>query len=60
MLVKDQSGFYEIRSLICINIEPCNRVTRKQMNILETFLEYLEFYIVAYWRYLLNKLSSEG
>ena len=42
-LVKDQSSFYEIRSLaICINIKVFNRVNKKPLNILETFLEYLE------------------
>ena len=51
-IVKDQKTFYEIHSLtICINIKAFNRVNRKQLNILKTFLEYLEFYIVAYWRW---------
>ena len=53
-LVKDQSSFDEIHSLaICINTKATfkaefNRVNRKQLNILKTFLQYLEFYIVAY------------
>ena len=48
-LVKDQSSFYEIRSVaISIKIKAFNQVNRKQLNILKTFLEYLEFYIVAY------------
>ena len=52
LLVKDQSSFYEIRSLaIRINIKAFNRVNRKQLNILETFLEYPEFYVVTYWRW---------
>ena len=48
-LFKDQNIIYEICSLaICINIKTFNRVNRKQLNNLITFLEYLEFYIVAY------------
>ena len=44
---KDQSSFYEISSLaICINIKTFNRVN--MLNILKTFSEYLEFYIVTY------------
>ena len=40
-LVRYQSNFYEIRSLaIWINIKVFNRVNRKQLNILKTFLEY--------------------
>ena len=40
--VKDQSSFFEIRSLaICINIEAFNWVNRNQLNILKTFVEYL-------------------
>ena len=40
--------FYEISSLaIYINIKTFNRVNREQVNILKTFLEYLEFSIVA-------------
>ena len=31
-----------------MNIKAFNRVDRKQLNILETFLEYLEFYTFAY------------
>ena len=55
-LVKDQSSFYEMRSLsISIKIKAFNRVNRKQPNILKTFLEYLEFYIVAYWRWFSPK-----
>ena len=50
LLVKDQSSFYEIRRLaISINIEEFNRVDGIKLNILKIFLEYLEFYIVAYW-----------
>ena len=49
LLVKDQSSFYEIRRLaISINIEEFNRVDGIKLNILKIFLEYLEFYIVAY------------
>ena len=33
---------------ICINTEAFNRVNKKQVKILKTFLEYLEFYIVTY------------
>ena len=48
-LVKDQSSFYEIRSLgICMNIKALNQVKRKRLIILKIFLEYLEFHIVAY------------
>ena len=48
-LVKDQSSFYEIRSLaICINIKVFNWVNRKQLNILKTFSKYLEFYMVPH------------
>ena len=36
---------------ICINIKTFNRVNRKQMNILKTFLEYLKFQMAAYWRW---------
>ena len=55
-LVKDQSSFYEIRCLaIRINIKAFNRVNRKQLNILETFLEYPEFYVVTYWRWFSPK-----
>ena len=37
-LVKDQSSFYEIRSLaICLNIKAFNRANRKQFNILKYF-----------------------
>ena len=44
-LVKDQNSFHEIRSLaIYINIDAFNRINRKQLNILKTFLEYLKFY----------------
>ena len=31
-------------------------VTRKQENILKMFLEYWEFYLVAYWRWLSPKI----
>ena len=42
--VKDQNSFYEICSLgLCI-------FNWKQLNILKTFLQYQENYIVAYWR----------
>ena len=40
---------------ICINIKAFNRVNTKQLNILKTFLEYLEFYTDAYWRLLSPK-----
>ena len=43
-LVKYHSSFYEIRNLaIRINIEAFDQINRKQLNILKTFLEYLEF-----------------
>ena len=46
-LVKDENSFYEIRSLdIYINIKDFNWVSRKQLNILKTCLEYLENGIV--------------
>ena len=32
------------------------KVNRKQLNILKTFLEYLEFYIVIYWRWFSPKI----
>ena len=52
LIVKDQSSFYEICSLvICINIKALNRVDRKQFNIVKTLLKYLENYIVASWRW---------
>ena len=55
-VVKDQSSFYEIRSLaICINIKAFNRVNRKQFNILKTLLEYLENYVFVYWRWFAPK-----
>ena len=55
-LVKDQSSFYEICSpTICINIKAFNQVNRKQLNILKTFLEYLENYVVAYWGWFSHK-----
>ena len=48
-LGKDQSSFYEIRSLaICINIKAFNRINRKQLKILKTFLECLKFDIIVY------------
>ena len=48
-LVKNQSSFNDICSLaICINIKAFNRVNKKHLNIRKTFLDYLEFYIVAY------------
>ena len=51
LLLKDQSSFYEIRSLaIYINIKVFNRVNRKQFNILKSLSEYLENYVVTYWR----------
>ena len=50
-LFKDQSSFHEIRSLaICINW-----VNRKQLNILQIFVEYLKNCIVAYWRWFSPK-----
>ena len=49
-------SFHEIYTLaICINNEAFNRVNKKQVNILKTFLEYLEFYIVTYWRWFSPK-----
>ena len=43
-LVKYHSSFCEIRNLaIRINIEAFDQINRKQLNILKTFLEYLEF-----------------
>ena len=55
-LVKDQSSFYEILSTaICINLKAFDWVNRKQLNILKTFSEYLEFYIAAYWRWFGTK-----
>ena len=48
-LVKDQGSFYEIPSLvICITIKAFNWVNTTKLNILQTFLGYLEFYIIAY------------
>ena len=39
-IAKDQTIFYKICSLaICVNIKGFNRVNRKQLNILKTFLE---------------------
>ena len=52
-LVKDQSSFYEIRSLaISIKIKAFNRVNRKQLNIVKTFLEYLECLLLLTEDYL--------
>ena len=36
------------RLAIYINIKAFNRVKSKQLHILKTFLEYLEFYTVSY------------
>ena len=48
-IVKDQNSFFEIHSLAFTKkIKAFNRVTRKQLNILNVFSEYLEFYFVAY------------
>ena len=50
-LDKDQNSFYKIRSLAFVAYttnKAFTQVNRKQMNILETFLEYLDFDIVAY------------
>ena len=63
--VKDQNSFYEIRSLaIYINIKSFNRDNTKQLNILKMFLEYLEFYNIAYWGWFSPKVAlkihSEG
>ena len=33
---------------ICISVKVTNCANREQLNILETFLKYLEFYIVAW------------
>ena len=33
---------------ICISVKATNCANREQLNILETFLKYLEFYIVAW------------
>ena len=54
-LVKNQGSFYEIRSLVFfINTRAFNCVNRKQLNVLKTFLEYLEKdlleYCNAFWR----------
>ena len=47
LLVKDQSSFYEIRSLaICINIKTVNWVNRKQLDIAKDFLEYSALKVV--------------
>ena len=56
--VKDQNSFYEIRSLaIYINIKSFNRDNTKELNILKMFLEYLEFYIIAYWGWFSPKVA---
>ena len=48
-IVKDQDSFYEICILATLrNIKAFNRVNRKQLQILKIFLEYLEFYIIAF------------
>ena len=55
-LGKYQSSFYEICILaICIKIKSFNRVKRKHLNILNIFLEYLQFYIVASCRWFSPK-----
>ena len=57
-LVKDQSSFYKIRSLaIGTKTEALNWVTRKQLNILKTFLEHLEFYIAAWFNLKLEAVT---
>ena len=33
-----------------INIKAFDQFNRKELNILKTVLEYLEFYILVYWR----------
>ena len=54
-LVKDQSSFYEVCIVVCMNIKAFNSVNRKQLSILKTFLEYLKNYIVANWRWFSTK-----
>ena len=39
---------YETDCTIYINIKVFNRVDRKQLNILKTFLEYLDFILLLY------------
>ena len=59
-LAKDESSFYETRSLdISINNKAFNRVDRKQLNALKIFLEYLEFYMVAYWKWFSLKVTYQ-
>ena len=48
-LVKDQSSIFEIYSLaICINIKTIIWFNRKQLNILKTFLKYMEFILLPF------------
>ena len=47
-LIKYQSSFYGIRSPAAhINIKAFNWLNRKHLNILKTFLVYLDFYVVV-------------
>ena len=55
-LVTDQNSYYKICSLaICTNIQAFNQVNRILFNILKTFLECLENYIVTYRGWLAPK-----
>ena len=60
VLVKDRSSFYEIRCVAtCMAYNRVLvRVNRKKLDILKTFLDNLEFYIIAYWRWFSPKICS--
>ena len=51
LLAEDQNSFYETRSLAVRTTNMAfNQFNGKQLHILKTFLDYLELYIVVYWR----------
>ena len=53
VFIKTEPSYPELNSrAICINVKTLNGVNRKQLDILQTFLEYLEFYIVAFWGWI--------
>ena len=49
--IKMSQNIMTMIAAFCMNIKVFNWINRKQFNILKTFLEHLEFYIVAYWRW---------
>ena len=60
LLVKDQSSFYEIRSLaICINIKALNRVHRNSWIFWKHFCNIWNFILPLVEDYLALKLASQ-